>query len=344
MTTMRTILRTSKRRLSGIGSLVLAVVVSSVSVATANATTTVTYYYSDMQGTPLVLADASGNIIATADFKPYGAQAAGSPTAGPGYTGHVFDADSLLIYMQARYYDPDAGRFLSVDPITPANGGVFRTNRFDYANGNPVTNIDPDGRNTNSDGRETDPCASAANVCAFDSHDSHDGAIASIGQNNGPSGGGKYEISHGVPDGAYFFASMDGAGFYAPGNYDFSAVYVAGVKDKDNIFGHASYDSIQKAIGQGGTYDVQRSQGVFYGAYTNASNFNVGIYMNGAGYTLYQTKAIGAVYSRRNSSNANSASQTQWWVRGWQSAQAKNFPHGRPAAASDFIFSNQGTH
>ncbi|WP_233260195.1 hypothetical protein [Luteibacter sp. OK325] len=180
-------------------------------------------------------------------------------------------------------------------------------------------------------------------MCAFDSHDSHDGAIASIGQNNGPTSG-KYEISHGVPDGAYFFASMDGAGFYAPGNYDFSAVYVAGVKDKDNIFDHASYASIKQAIGQGGTYDVQRSQGVFYGAYTNASNFNVGIYMNGAGYTLHQTETIGAVYSRRNSSNANSPGQTQWWVRGWQSAQAKNFPHGRPSAPSDLIFSQQGTH
>ncbi|PTR32945.1 RHS repeat-associated protein [Luteibacter sp. OK325] len=111
MKTMRPIMRTSRRRLSGVDSLILAVVASSLSVATVNATTTVTYYYSDMQGTPLILADASGNIIATADFKPYGTQAAGSPTAGPGYTGHLFDADSLLIYMQARYYDPDADAF-----------------------------------------------------------------------------------------------------------------------------------------------------------------------------------------------------------------------------------------
>lgn|SRR6187402_3084278 len=42
--------------------------------------------------------------------------------------------------------------------------------------------------------------------------------------------------------------------------------------------------------------------------------------------------------------NANSASQMQWWVRGWQSAQAKNFPHGRPSTPSDLIFSHQGTH
>ena len=332
---MRTILRTSKRRLSGIGSIILAVVVSSVSVATANATTTVTYYYSDMQGTPLVLADASGNIIATADFKPYGAQAAGSPTAGPGYTGHVFDADSLLIYMQARYYDPDAGRFLSVDPITPANGGVFRTNRFVYANGNPVTNIDPDGRNTNSDGRETDPCASAANVCAFDSNDSHDGAVTSGASGNHPLG---YERSDGIPGGAYAFETYDHVIFLAPGDYDFNAVYFVGRQDANNLLGHASITSIAKALAHGGTLDVQRKGGVFYFAYTPASNFNVGVYMNGAGYSLSQTIEIATTYAYLKSKNAvrDRAEQRQWWTRGWKSAQEGNFPTGRPVTTAEF--------
>ena len=32
-----------------------------------------------------------------------------------------------------------------------------------------------------------------------------------------------------------------------------------------------------------GTYDYQRDEGVFYSAYTDASNFAVGIYMAGAG-------------------------------------------------------------
>lgn len=48
--------------------------------------------------------------------------------------------------MQQRYYDPDIGRFLSVDPVTADGdtGGNF--NRYKYANNNPYRFTDPDGR------------------------------------------------------------------------------------------------------------------------------------------------------------------------------------------------------
>jgi len=48
--------------------------------------------------------------------------------------------------MQQRYYDPVAGRFLSVDPVT-TNAKTGRSfNRYSYVENNPYTNIDPDGR------------------------------------------------------------------------------------------------------------------------------------------------------------------------------------------------------
>ena len=56
------------------------------------------------------------------------------------------DADTGLVYMQQRYYDPVAGRFLSVDPIpTDANTGAS-FGHFAYANNNPYKYIDTDGR------------------------------------------------------------------------------------------------------------------------------------------------------------------------------------------------------
>jgi RHS repeat-associated protein len=63
-----------------------------------------------------------------------------------GFTGHVNDVDTGLTYMQQRYYDPVAGRFLSIDPVvTDANnGGSF--NRYAYASNSPYKYIDPDGR------------------------------------------------------------------------------------------------------------------------------------------------------------------------------------------------------
>ena len=111
---------------------------------------TVHYYYTDPQGTVLAKADAQGHILATYDYAPYGSQALGTPPDGPGYTGHVNDPESGLVYMQARYYDPSTGRFLSVDPVGSAPGNVFNFNRYGYANNNPVVNVDPDGRCTGS--------------------------------------------------------------------------------------------------------------------------------------------------------------------------------------------------
>ena len=106
---------------------------------------TVTYIYTDAQGTPLAEANTSGDIIATFDYRPYGSLALGNPPNGPGYTGHVEDSDANLVYMQARYYDPVVGRFLSVDPKPPVAGNPFDLNRFAYVNDNPINNIDPDG-------------------------------------------------------------------------------------------------------------------------------------------------------------------------------------------------------
>lgn len=117
---------------------------------------TITYVYSDPQGTPLAEADANGNIIATYDYTPYGTVAVGTPPKGPGYTGHVNDPEAELIYMQARYYDPATGHFLSVDPLKWKAGNAFNFNRYNYANGNPLVIVDPTGQyNCDTKGNKT---------------------------------------------------------------------------------------------------------------------------------------------------------------------------------------------
>ena len=108
------------------------------------------YYYTDPQGTVLAKADASGAIIATYDYAPYGTAVASMSPApnGPGYTGHVNDPDTGLVYMQARYYDPEMGRFLSVDPIGLGASFSSSFNRYSYAFNNPVVLSDPTGAYT----------------------------------------------------------------------------------------------------------------------------------------------------------------------------------------------------
>ena len=49
-------------------------------------------------------------------------------------------------YMQQRYYDPIAARFMSLDPVTTdANTGAS-FGRYHYANNSPYVYTDPDGR------------------------------------------------------------------------------------------------------------------------------------------------------------------------------------------------------
>ena len=143
---MSTFMSGLRGKLLGFGGGLLLLMAAGVSQANS-----VTYVYTDPQGTPLAEADVNGNITATFDYAPYGSIALGTAPNGPGYTGHVNDPDTQLVYMQARYYDPAVGRFLSVDPVGPAAGNAFKFNRFAYANNNPIVNMDPDGRDSDDD-------------------------------------------------------------------------------------------------------------------------------------------------------------------------------------------------
>jgi RHS repeat-associated protein len=115
------------------------------------------YVHTDALGSPVAHTDQTGFELNRTKFEPYGNTAAGTkpgPTtpgwittgSAIGFTGHVNDPETDLVYMQQRYYDPIAGRFLSIDPVvTDANtGGSF--NRYAYANNSPYKYIDPDGR------------------------------------------------------------------------------------------------------------------------------------------------------------------------------------------------------
>ena len=89
----------------------------------------VTYIHTDAQGTPVMESDAQGHITKRFEYTPYGVvvTSMGAAPDGPGYTGHVNDPDTGLVYMQARYYDPAMGRFLSVDPVGHLEEPSFRS-------------------------------------------------------------------------------------------------------------------------------------------------------------------------------------------------------------------------
>jgi len=61
------------------------------------------------------------------------------------YTGQKQDG-SGLVYMNARYYDPQIGQFISPDTEVPDATNLFAYNRFMYVNGNPLRYNDPSGQ------------------------------------------------------------------------------------------------------------------------------------------------------------------------------------------------------
>jgi len=105
----------------------------------------VKFQHTDALGSPVAVTDGSGNVIERNDYAPYGAIIGKPAYDAVGYTGHKQDGATGLTYMQQRYYDPQIGRFLSVDPVTAYSNPVA-FNRYWYANNSPYRFTDPDGR------------------------------------------------------------------------------------------------------------------------------------------------------------------------------------------------------
>lgn len=107
----------------------------------------VRYIHTDALGSVVAVTDSSRAVVERREYEPYGAQLSPGLADGPGYTGHVQDVATGLTYMQQRYYDPEMGRMLSVDPVTAYGSGNMRHfNPYAYAFNNPYRFTDPDGR------------------------------------------------------------------------------------------------------------------------------------------------------------------------------------------------------
>ncbi|RYG22443.1 RHS repeat-associated core domain-containing protein [bacterium] len=91
--------------------------------------------------------DPWGNgITSTGSSTGFGMPESGRPVqAYVGSLGHRKDDETGLIYMRARYYDPQVGRFTSQDPAL--DGG----NWFTYCGNDPVNKVDQSGKEGDDD-------------------------------------------------------------------------------------------------------------------------------------------------------------------------------------------------
>ena len=94
------------------------------------------YMAQDGLGSVRGLVDDVAVVQSSMSYDPYG-NPMGSYGTGYLYAGEQID-DTGLSYNRARYYSPDFGTWLSLDPLeTP--------NRYAYVSGNPVMHTDPSG-------------------------------------------------------------------------------------------------------------------------------------------------------------------------------------------------------
>jgi RHS repeat-associated protein len=119
------------------------------------------HFHLDHLGTPRLTTDDNGSQISQHDYTPWGSEI--TPLCQETnlsfgreepkvFTGHDRDfrvscSDTqVLDHMHARYYNPNVGRFLSVDSV----GGTARNpqswNRYSYGDANPMAHVDSSGR------------------------------------------------------------------------------------------------------------------------------------------------------------------------------------------------------
>ncbi len=118
------------------------------------------YTYTDHLGSVVALSTTAGGFISgsLARYDPFGDyRTTPATTNNPdktdqGFTGHrhnntgEFPLRNIgLIYMNARYYMPEIGRFISADSIVPEPQNPQSYNRYSYSYNNPVNYTDSSG-------------------------------------------------------------------------------------------------------------------------------------------------------------------------------------------------------
>ncbi len=108
---------------------------------------TVTHLASDHQGTAQIAVNTTTQQTTVRRSTPFGGVRGFDDDAtwpnDKGFLGATKDPTGLT-HLSAREYDPDTGRFISVDPVLDT-ANPLQMNGYTYASNNPVTHSDPSG-------------------------------------------------------------------------------------------------------------------------------------------------------------------------------------------------------
>lgn len=109
------------------------------------------YYHYNGHGDVIALTDNQGNLVASYTYDAWGNIISNETKTELAkqnpfkYAGYMYDEEIQQYYLMARYYHPEQGVFLSVDPYPGDEDDPLTMNGYAYVGNNPVMNIDPDG-------------------------------------------------------------------------------------------------------------------------------------------------------------------------------------------------------
>lgn len=112
------------------------------------ATTGKSYYYLyNGHGDVVMMIDTNGGIVNQYQYDEWGNLLVNQETVQNSfkYAGEIYDEESGLYYLRARYYDPGMGRFINEDTYEGDISNPLSMNLYTYVHNNPLIYIDPTG-------------------------------------------------------------------------------------------------------------------------------------------------------------------------------------------------------
>ncbi len=107
------------------------------------------YYFYNGHGDVTRLIDSGGIELASYYYDAWGTVLGEDEDEGIDnpyrYAGYVYDKETKLYYLNARYYDPQTARFLSEDTYRGDPNDPLSLNLYTYVSNNPIKYIDPTG-------------------------------------------------------------------------------------------------------------------------------------------------------------------------------------------------------
>ena len=104
---------------------------------------TVEYYHNNYLGSVQAITNSSGSTVWSRSYYPFGQDRDATGTGNEyKFTGKEWDEESDLYYFWKRYYNPEVGRFISIDPFYYLSPSLTP---YHYCRNNPLVRIDVGG-------------------------------------------------------------------------------------------------------------------------------------------------------------------------------------------------------